>query len=172
MNNVVKLLKENYYFLTDQYVTEQALLCNHLLSTFPEPTSYLEIGVDQGRTFRKIRSTIKDGVDPYGTFDVTFRMTSQMFFTLNKIFFHKTYDVIFINAAHLSLIVDTEIEEAFKIVKKGGYIVIHDTDPPSREACEIDVHQTISYLRSVSYPHNASHTNSLVGKAPIRTNRL
>ncbi len=165
MNNIFKLIKEKYYFLTDQYVTEQAILCNHLLSTFHKPTSYLEIGVDQGRTYKKINSPMKDGVDPYGTYDVTYRMTSQMFFALNKLFFHKSYDVIFIDAAHLSLIVDNEIDEAFKILKKGGYIVLHDTDPPTKEACEIDIEQTLSYLKSISYPHNASHTTSLVGKA-------
>lgn len=165
MKSLLKYLKEKYLFITDQYITEQAQLCNALLSTFTHPTAYLEIGVDEGRTFRKIKSDSKDGVDPYGTYDSTYRMTSEMFFALNKLFFHKTYDIIFIDAAHLSLIVDKEIEECFKILNKNGYIVLHDTDPPSKEASELIEEYVVSYQRSISYPHNSSHTDSLIGRA-------
>jgi hypothetical protein len=159
--------KVKYLFniLTDSLVTEQALLCNTLLFTFKRPTSYLEIGVDQGRTFRKIKSNIKHGVDPYGEYDATYRMTSEMFFALNKRFFHHTYDVIFIDASHFSLIVDKEIEECLRILNKDGYIVLHDTDPKSKEAAEIVENDMIMYLKNLAYPHNKSHSKSLASKA-------
>ena len=151
-------------YLLGNYVTEQAQLCNKLLSTYKQTTSYLEIGVDQGRTFKKIESEIKHGVDPYGTFDATYRITSEMFFALNRMFMHHTYDVIFIDASHFSLIVDREIEEGFKILNKGGYIVLHDTNPLTREAQEVVLENQVGYLRSLAYPHNQSHTDSLCGK--------
>ncbi len=154
-----------YRYITDQYITEQAQLINKLLSRFNRQTSYLEIGVDQGRTFRKINCGNRDGIDPYGSYDVKYRMTSEMFFALNKIFFHKTYDVIFIDAAHLSLIVNIEIEECFKILNPGGYIVLHDTDPLIKKSAELIEGNIVSYLRGISYPHNQSHTDSLAGMA-------
>ena len=160
----VQDIKDKIDYLTGKKLTEQAQLCNKLLSTFHRPTAYLEIGVDQGRTFKKIKSEIKHGVDPYGTYDATHRMTSQLFFALNKLFFHHTYDVIFLDAAHLSLIVDEEIKESLKILRKGGFIVLHDTDPPTKEAAEVILDDIVSYLRNLSYPHNKSHTNSLVWK--------
>lgn len=158
-------IKAKIIYLSGNYVTEQTRLCNKLLSTLRKPTSYLEIGVDQGQTFRKIVSDIKRSVDPYGTYDATYRMTSEMFFALNKMFMHHTYDVIFIDASHFSLIVDSEIKESFKILNKGGYIVLHDTDPMSKEVSEIVLKDMLTYLRNLAYPHNQSHTNSLVWKA-------
>ena len=152
------------YFFGVKY-TEQAILCNKLLSTFQRPTRYLEIGVDEGVTFKKIDSTIKEGVDPYGKYDVEYRMTSQVFFALNKLFFHKTYDVIFIDGAHLSVIVDEEIKECLKILNEGGYIVLHDTDPPSKQVSTLVLSDMLLYLKNIAYPHNLSHTESLVGRA-------
>ena len=157
-------LRNNIDYLLGNYMTEQAQLCNKLLLAFNRPTSYLEIGVDQGRTFKKIKSEIKHGVDPYGTYDATHRMTSEMFFALNKLFMHQTYDVIFIDASHLSLIVDREIEEGFKILNTGGYIILHDTDPKTRKAQEVVLEDQVSYLSSLAYPLNQSHTDSICRK--------
>lgn len=146
-------------------ITEQAILCNKLLSKFRRPTSYLEIGVDEGRTFEQIDSEIKHGVDPYGTYDVDYRMTSEMFFALNKLFFHQKYHVILIDGVHIPLIVDKEIDESLKILNKGGYIVLHDTDPPNKETSELVLEDILSYLRNLAYPYHKSHQDSLVWKA-------
>ena len=148
------------YFFGVKY-TEQAILCNKLLSTFQRPTRYLEIGVDEGVTFRKIVSDVKEGVDPYGRYDVAYRMTSQMFFALNKLFFHKKYDLIFIDSSHISNIVDYEIRESLRILNRGGYIVLHDTDPSEKQFAELVLSDILSYLRSISYPYNSSHTDAL-----------
>lgn len=165
MSTWVRDFKDKIDFLRGRKLTEQAMLCNKLLSKFHKPTSYLEIGVDRGATFKKIECKIKRGVDPYGVYDVDYRMSSEMYFALNKLFFHHRYDVIFIDASHLSLIVDKEIEESLYILNKGGYIVLHDTDPPSKEVSDIVPKDMMSYLRNLSYPHNRSHTDSLVWKA-------
>lgn len=165
MKNRIQDFKDKIDYFRDKKLTEQAILCNKLLSKFHKPASYLEIGVDRGTTFKKIECKIKHGVDPYGVYDVDYRMTSEMYFALNKLFFHHTYDVILIDASHFSLIVDKEIEESLHILNKGGYIVLHDTDPPSKEASEIVPKDMMSYLRNLAYPHNRSHTDSLVWKA-------
>ncbi len=59
--------------------------------------NYLEIGVDQGATFDHIdETTLKHGVDPFGECpNITHRMTSQMFFSMNSYFFKNKYDIIF-----------------------------------------------------------------------------
>jgi hypothetical protein len=105
--------------LSGKKLNKQAKLINKLLAKTGSKSSYLEIGVDQGHTFTKIKSPTKHAVDPYGTYAKTnYRMTSEMFFALNKIFFKNKYDVIFIDSAHFSPIVDNEIKESFKILKK------------------------------------------------------
>ena len=92
--------------------------------------NYLEIGVDEGLTFDKIKAEYngirveKDGVDPYGEYtNNVHRMTSQVFFALNRQFWKKTYDVVFIDGCHFSPIVDEEIESSLKVLRPGGVII-------------------------------------------------
>lgn len=169
IKSFLKIKQQVRYFINHlkqrNAITEQALLCNKLLSKLPKPTSYLEIGVDQGKTFKRINSEIKHGVDPYGTFNVNYRMTSEMFFALNETFFRNKYDVIFIDSAHFSFIVNSEIKNALKILKPGGYIVLHDTDPLSKETSELILKDMLAYLKQLAYPYKKSHQDSLVWKA-------
>lgn len=99
-------------------------------------SNYLEIGVDQGSTFDYIENVkLKHGVDPYGVSkSITHQMTSQLFFAMNKYFFHNTYDIIFIDALHLFEYTQFEIEESLKILNPGGVIVLHDTCPREESA--------------------------------------
>ena len=57
-----------------------------------------------------------------------------------------------------------EGKESLKILRKGGFIVLHDTDPLTKDATEVIRDDIVSYLRNLSYPHNKSHTKSLVWK--------
>jgi len=100
-------------------------------SKIKNDVSYLEIGVNQGHTFDKIDNiSLKHGVDPYGSSEnITHRMSSQMFFSMNSRFWKQKYDVIFIDAMHLYEFVDYEIKESLKILKEGGFILLHDTCP-------------------------------------------
>ena len=97
--------------------------------------SYLEIGVDEGETFDKIKCSIKHGVDPYGgSPNITHKMTSQMFFAMNEYFFHNFYDVVFIDGCHMASIIAQEVMSASHILKPGGFIVLHDTAPVTKNA--------------------------------------
>lgn len=103
----------------------------NVLTKAKKEIKYLEIGVDQGHTFDNIENTfIKHGVDPYGASrNITHKMSSQMFFTMNNRFWKQKYDIIFIDAMHLYEFVDYEIKESLKIIEDDGFIVLHDTCP-------------------------------------------
>ena len=94
--------------------------------------SYLEIGVDKGRTFKSIRCPLKHGVDPRGH-PATYSMTSDEFFsTLDR-----DYDVIFIDGLHEAEQVKRDIANALKHLTPGGVIVMHDCSPRSEKEQQV-----------------------------------
>jgi hypothetical protein len=71
--------------------------------------SYLEIGVWEGSTFKHIRTTNKDGVDPGQYCDsafVNYKTTSDDFFQ-NHI--KRKYDIVFIDGLHTAYQVSKDI---------------------------------------------------------------
>jgi hypothetical protein len=92
--------------------------------------SYLEIGVrNPSDCFDHIDCPVKHGVDPgiEGEFPITFRMTSDDFFNINK----AKYDLIFIDGLHLDFQVEKDIINSLKILNDKGSIVLHDCYPPT-----------------------------------------
>lgn len=90
--------------------------------------SYLEIGVrNPDECFNLINCELKHGVDPMveGNFPVTFKMTSDEFFEINKL----TYDIVFIDGLHLDYQVELDIINSLKFLNDGGTIVLHDCNP-------------------------------------------
>jgi len=112
---------------------------NHLLTVLDRPTVYLEIGVrDPGDNFDHVEAGTKYGVDPGHEFKanpVEFKMTSNDFFSKlgrNEILSSGIrFDVIFIDGLHLAEQVDTDITNAFAHLREGGFIVLHDCNPPT-----------------------------------------
>lgn len=100
---------------------------------------YLEIGVRDGRNLKKVRIPEKIGVDPAPGPDVTHQMTSDEYFAGHG---DQRFDIIFIDGMHLEEFVVRDIENALKCLNKGGYIIVHDCNPPTefhqRENYEID----------------------------------
>ena len=99
---------------------------------------YLEIGVAFGDCIRRIEAPNKDGVDPVVEETVTcpeinYKMGSNEFFALPEIS-NKKYDVIFIDGLHHSEQVDIDIKNSLKHLNKGGFIFLHDCNPPSYES--------------------------------------
>ena len=125
-----------------------------------EPLRYLEVGVHKGDTFKVVNeniegvSVIKEGVDPYGSFDDgrVFRMTSQVYFALNEHFWKKKYDVIFLDGMHFSLILNQEIEQSLKILNTDGIIILDDTIPSYEESGKVEVNSFVNWCKLVSYP--------------------
>jgi len=95
--------------------------------------SYLEIGVcNPNECFDKINCEYKDSVDPgyeNPSNPVKFKMTSDDFF--NQLSKQIKYDIIFIDGLHLSYQVKKDINNSLKHLSKGGYIIVHDCNPPS-----------------------------------------
>jgi len=115
-------------------------LINWLLSkSTSENTEYLEIGVrNPADNFNKINAFRKISVDPGIEFEsnpVDFQLTSDEFFKrhLNNEFegCPATFDVIFIDGLHTAEQVYKDIKSALCIIKKDGYIVLHDCNPPN-----------------------------------------
>jgi hypothetical protein len=100
--------------------------------------NYLEIGVNDGYCIRRIEIPNKDGVDPQhsaetnGNFvpEINFQMTSDEFFQ-NHV--NTKYDVIFIDGLHHSEQVDKDIINSLAHLKEGGFILLHDCNPPTYE---------------------------------------
>ena len=97
-------------------------LINLLLKNFNNP-SYLEIGCNKNKLFDSIYVEDKIGVDPIAGGNV--RLTSDDF--LNKM--KKKFDLIFIDGLHEYHQVRRDFENAHKVLKPNGYILLHDMHP-------------------------------------------
>jgi len=91
--------------------------------------TYLEIGVEQGVNINAINIKSKTGVDPEQNTIQYFSdikiMTSDKFFKINI----DTFDIIFIDGLHHANQVYKDINNALKVLNKGGTIVCHDMLP-------------------------------------------
>lgn len=96
--------------------------------------SYLEIGVrNPNDCFNQIDCDLKHGVDPgiEGDYEVEFKMTSDEFFSQNKI----KYDIIFIDGLHIDAQVYRDIVNSLEFISDSGFILLHDCNPPSIYHC-------------------------------------
>jgi hypothetical protein len=94
-------------------------------------TSYLEIGLGDGKNYNRILCQDKCGIDPKEVnvdrsgFESIFRGCSQQFFHINT----RSYDVIFIDGDHKSEQVYLDLTNALDCITVGGTIVMHDCLP-------------------------------------------
>lgn len=95
-------------------------------------TRYLEIGVQDGVTFRSVRVPRKVGVDPDTRTPATFHMTSDRFF--GSLFSSDSgFDLVFVDGLHQAAQVERDINNAIRHLRPGGAVVVHDCSPPNRE---------------------------------------
>jgi SAM-dependent methyltransferase len=92
-----------------------------------ERTAYLEIGCKVDGTFRLIKADHKVGVDIAS--GGTVRMSSDDYFAQNT----EQFDVIFIDGCHHHDFVMRDFVNATKCLKLGGFILIHDCNPITRD---------------------------------------
>ena len=90
---------------------------------FKNFNNYLEIGCDQDENFSKINISNKIGVDPKS--GGTHRMTSDEFFHNNK----DNFDLVFLDGLHTYEQTIKDINNAIKIIKNDGIIMLHDCLP-------------------------------------------
>jgi len=88
---------------------------------------YLEIGLDQPKNcFDLIQCEEKFSIDPKtGSGKSHFRMTSDAFFSENKMFF----DIVFVDGMHLADYACNDIKNSLKSLHDNGTIIIHDCNP-------------------------------------------
>ena len=100
--------------------------------------NYLEIGVNDGSCIRQINISHKDGVDPFPGAEIggcvvpeiNYQMTSDEFFNS---YVNRKYDIIFIDGLHHSDQVDKDIQNSLNFLEEGGFIILHDCNPPTYE---------------------------------------
>ena len=85
--------------------------------------SYLEIGCAENATFKRVKCSIKVGVDPHS--GGTERMTSDNFFAQNT----EKFDLIFIDGLHLHEQVIRDVNNSLNILNENGTILVHDCNP-------------------------------------------
>jgi len=112
---------------------------NFLLSQIQTDSKYLEIGVRNPEdNFNLVNADKKYSVDPgieFKSNPVDFPYTSDDFFfklSNNEILDSDLrFDVIFIDGLHLAEQVDRDIKNSLRYIKDGGFIVLHDCNPPT-----------------------------------------
>ena len=112
---------------------------NFLLSTLDRENTYLEIGVrNPADNFNRIHAVKKYSVDPGLEFKdnpVDFVLTSDQFFDQLRdgkvLSSDMRFDVVFIDGLHTAEQVDRDIKNALEFIKKDGFIVLHDCNPPT-----------------------------------------
>lgn len=92
-------------------------------------TRYLEIGVNEGVTFDRIRCPIRVGVDP-GSSKATVHATSDHYF--ERLIAESTrFDLVFVDGLHTEEQVVRDVENALAHLSDGGAVVVHDCNPPT-----------------------------------------
>jgi len=90
---------------------------------------YLEVGISNGATFKRINCDNKISVDPEPLAKATYTLTSDNFFAQNQ----NTFDVIFLDGLHHSEQLEKDIHNSLKCLNEGGYIICHDLNPLKEE---------------------------------------
>ena len=88
---------------------------------------YVEIGLQFGTTFNKVRCTHKESVDPDPQWNATSVIASDEWFATD----HEPYDVVFVDGLHHAEQVYRDINNALNCIVDNGVVVCHDMNPPS-----------------------------------------
>jgi predicted O-methyltransferase YrrM len=102
-------------------------IINHLIAKIGAKR-YLEIGVEDGDSINAVQCEKKHGVDPASR-NATHRITSDEFFEMLAP--HICYDVVFVDGLHVAAQAERDIVNSLQHLADGGYIVVHDCNPPT-----------------------------------------
>lgn len=113
--------------------------------------TYLEIGVEGGDVFLKIKAREKIAVDPkilitkksrwraifkyfYNISNKYYEMKSDVFFETKTYFIKNGLDVVFIDGLHTYEQTLRDVHNCLKLLKEDGVIILHDCNPVSESA--------------------------------------
>ncbi|MFD1950054.1 class I SAM-dependent methyltransferase [Sphingomonas arantia] len=124
---------------------KRSTVLQSILDLYAKP-NYLEIGVDEGATFRELRAAKKVGVDPRFAFSVAkarkepelancefHEVPSDEFFAKRPMTAAK-FDVVFIDGLHTFDQTLRDLLNAVSVLAEGGTILIDDVMPSSYAA--------------------------------------
>lgn len=106
-------------------------IINELLTLFPEPRTYLEVGSSNGVNFDAVRASVKHDIEPKPDGRTpTWAMTSdEAFKAIPRNPGHFPYDVVFVDGLHHCEQVAMDVCNACRVLAPDGFIVIHDCLP-------------------------------------------
>lgn len=136
---------------------------NAILRLMPEPTSYLEIGLDDGWTFLKVAAASLVGVDPEPRFDqrkltknqVVYAEPSDSYFGRHR--GSDLFDVVFVDGLHTAEQTLRDIQNAFRLLKPKGVVVIDDVIPSDSISAIPDQAESLRLRRIERLPGSAWH---------------
>jgi len=139
---------------------ERATVIQSILDLYQSP-NYLEIGVDQGVTFRVLRASRKVAVDVKFAFDVAeartapecdyHEVTSDAFFA-GRAASETKFDVVFIDGLHTFDQTLRDMLNASYVLADGGTIIIDDVMPSSYAASLPDLDYTRQFWAATNNP--------------------
>lgn len=151
---------------------------------------YLEIGVEDGDSITSVKCEKKHGVDPDPEkLNATHRVESDEFFEMLAP--QIKYDVVFVDGLHVADQAERDIVNALNHLSDGGYIIVHDCNPPTawhqrsyaeakKNGCRSwngDVYKAIIHLRATRNDIdicvvNIDHGCGVVRKVPANDKNL
>lgn len=95
-------------------------------------TRYLEIGIQGGDTFRRVKADLKVGVDPHSK-HATYRMTSDRFFAREMELSlgnpDPKFDLVFVDGLHEQAQVMADVNNSLRYLSPRGIVIVDDTMP-------------------------------------------
>lgn len=139
-------------------IEDRSDLINYIIKKY-NLNSYLEIGVGNGENFKRIKCKRKESCDPYfNSLDgkcidiITYPFSSDIMF--KKMDPKKKYNIIFIDGLHEGNQVLRDIYNSLNHLNSNGYILIHDSLPPSASVASFPRGEAIIWYGTVykAYP--------------------
>lgn len=161
MNKILYRLKVQLYKIEKHLIGKidtRTDLINYLIKK-NNFKSYLEIGVGYGYNFKNVHCKIKHGCDPYfskkdGIYCnfIKYNMTSDLMF--EQMSADIKYDIIFIDGLHEGNQVLRDIYNSLNHLNSNGFILIHDSLPPSASVASFPRGEAIIWYGTVykAYP--------------------
>lgn len=128
------------------FLSASARRLNSLLSAFPSPTRYLEVGVETGHTFFAVSADVKTAVDPRFLFDREtapkggsieyYETTSDSFFCDVKK--DSQYDLVFLDGLHTWEQTYRDFCNTLLITHERSIILLDDVFPSDVFSCNRD----------------------------------
>ncbi|WP_174274986.1 class I SAM-dependent methyltransferase [Sphingomonas bacterium] len=142
---------------------ERFEVIQRLLDLFPAPR-YLEIGVDQGVTFHKLRAASKAAVDVRFAFDLDaarqdpanancayFEMTSDQYFTMDQ-GRDAQFDVVFLDGLHTFDQTLRDLLHSSYVLAPGGLLIVDDVMPSTYAASLPDLDLSRRFWQATNNP--------------------